>query len=122
MPPEVDEELDDQERDEPVVEGLGPQGQKALESERKARKEAERKARESEKRTNETLQTLRTERFQRFKTQHPWLEEADLEGVELDAWDTRVSRLAAIAGARTTTEEPTTVPDTERANLEKLAD
>jgi len=122
MPPEDDDQFDADSRDETEVEGLGPAGKAALDAERKARKEAERKARELEKRSNEALSTLRSERFARYKAQHSWLEESDLEGIELDSWDARIARLAAIAGQQQDPNAEQTIPANEQAELSRFSD
>lgn len=99
MPPEDDDDqLDPEDREDSDVEGLGDKGKAALERERQARKDAKREAREAQKRANELATALKAERFARLKSQHSWLEESDLDGIDLDAWESKIERLATIAG------------------------
>ena len=117
MPSDEEDLNTDTDRDGQEPEGLGPKGTKALDEERKARKAAE-------KRLEGLEAALKTERFGRLKEKNPWLEEDLLEGVDLDKWESRVSRLAAIAGngaqpKEETPEEP--IPAEAKDRLQSFA-
>ena len=121
MPPEDDDDqLDDQDRDDQDIEGLGDKGKAALERERQARKQATRSAREQEKRANDLAEKLRVERFGRLKSQHSWLEEDDLKDIDLDAWDAKIERLAKIASVATS--EETQIDASDQANAADKAE